>query len=102
MQGARIVTHFSGRPLVRLALLGALVAALGLAGCGRKGPLDPPPSAAAAGEQQNNTESSGLLSPLGPHTVQSNSGVSPGLTSTGQPIAPKGPKKHIPLDVLLD
>jgi predicted small lipoprotein YifL len=31
----------------RLALAGAiLVAALGLASCGRKGPLDPPPSAA--------------------------------------------------------
>ena len=97
------MTHFSGRPFVRLALLGAFVAALGLAGCGRKGPLDPPPSAAAAGEQQNNTPSSGLLSPLGPTpTVQSNAGVSPGMTSTGQPIAPRGPKKHIPLDVLLD
>jgi hypothetical protein len=29
----------------RLALAGALTAALGLAACGRKGPLDPPPSA---------------------------------------------------------
>jgi len=30
----------------RLALLAAMTAALGLAACGRKGPLDPPPSAA--------------------------------------------------------
>ncbi|HVV61632.1 MAG TPA: lipoprotein [Pseudolabrys sp.] len=94
------MTHFSGRPFVRLALIGALAAALGLAGCGRKGPLDPPPSASAAGEAAE--APSGLLSPLGPHTVQSNSGVSPGVTTSGQPIAPKGPKKHIPLDVLLD
>jgi predicted small lipoprotein YifL len=30
----------------RLAAIGALVAALGLAACGRKGPLDAPPGAA--------------------------------------------------------
>ena len=29
----------------RLALVAALMAALGLSACGRKGPLDPPPSA---------------------------------------------------------
>jgi predicted small lipoprotein YifL len=34
------------RPLLRLAALAALGAALALAGCGRKGPLEPPPSAA--------------------------------------------------------
>lgn len=33
--------------LVRCAVVGALVAALGLAGCGRKAGLDAPPSAAA-------------------------------------------------------
>ncbi|MGZ3281091.1 MAG: LPS translocon maturation chaperone LptM [Xanthobacteraceae bacterium] len=37
--------------LVRIAVIGALVAALGLAGCGRKGGLDPPPGAAAAADQ---------------------------------------------------
>src|SRR5215470_9648527 len=37
---------FSRRPLVRVAAIAALaVAALTLAGCGRKGPLDAPPSA---------------------------------------------------------
>ena len=34
--------------LARIAAIGALVAALGLAGCGRKGGLDPPPGAAVA------------------------------------------------------
>jgi predicted small lipoprotein YifL len=33
--------------LARVAAIGALVAALGLAGCGRKGGLDPPPGATA-------------------------------------------------------
>ena len=37
--------------LVRIAVIGAIVAALGLAGCGRKGGLDPPPGATAAAEQ---------------------------------------------------
>jgi predicted small lipoprotein YifL len=32
------------RLLPRLAIFAALVAALALAGCGRKGPLDPPPA----------------------------------------------------------
>src|SRR5205085_12353185 len=36
----------TARPLVKLAAVGALVAALALSGCGRKGPLDPPPAAA--------------------------------------------------------
>jgi len=39
----------SDRNLVRLATIGALAAALGLAGCGRKGPLDAPPAALAPG-----------------------------------------------------
>jgi predicted small lipoprotein YifL len=38
--------------LVRIAVIGALVAALGLAGCGRKGGLDPPPGATAAAADQ--------------------------------------------------
>ncbi len=37
-------------PVMRFAVAAALVAALGLAGCGRKGPLDPPPIAGVAGE----------------------------------------------------
>ena len=37
--------------LARIAVIGTLVAALGLAGCGRKGGLDPPPGATAAADQ---------------------------------------------------
>ncbi len=38
----------SHRSLARLVVAGALAAALGLTGCGRKSGLDPPPAAAVA------------------------------------------------------
>jgi len=66
-----------------LAMIGALAAALALAGCGRKGPLDLPPAAAATGEQQ----------------PASNGGQVQG----GKPAAAaKQPKKHFLLDPLLN
>ena len=72
------------RRYLRLALIGALAAALGLAACGRKGPLDPPPSAALT----NNPGASAKGKTV--------------LYGHGQPHAPPGPKKSIPLDVLLN
>ncbi len=45
------MNRFCDRPLVCLALIGVFIAALALAGCGRKGPLEPPPAASVAGEQ---------------------------------------------------
>ena len=45
------MSSMSDPRLVRIAVIGALVAALGVAGCGRKGGLDPPPGATAAAEQ---------------------------------------------------
>ena len=76
-------------PFLRLALIGALVAAsLGLAACGRKGPLDPPPGASLAGDQ---------AVPAGDVKY------GPPVTGPdGKPIAPAGPNKRIPLDVLLN
>jgi predicted small lipoprotein YifL len=65
------------RPILRIAILAALLAVCGLlSACGRKGPLDPPP---ASLDQ-------------------------PGLTTDaeGRTLAPPGQKKRIPLDVLLD
>jgi predicted small lipoprotein YifL len=41
------LTEANRRHLSRIAAVAALIAALGLTACGRKGPLDPPPSAAA-------------------------------------------------------
>jgi Prokaryotic lipoprotein-attachment site len=43
--GVPFVIRFD-RPLLKLAAIGALSAALLLAGCGRKAGLDPPPNAA--------------------------------------------------------
>jgi predicted small lipoprotein YifL len=75
------------RPLLRLAMIAALAASLGLAACGRKGPLDPPPGASLAGDQ----------------TVPgSNAKYPPILGPDGKPLAPGGPNKPIPLDVLLN
>jgi predicted small lipoprotein YifL len=65
------------RPVVRIALLAALLVATGLlSACGRKGPLDPPALAPQSSDLQ--------------------------FDADGKPIAPAGPTRRIPLDVLLD
>ena len=84
---------FSDRRFLRLAAIGALAAALGLAACGRKGALDPPPSASVAGEQQQaNPMTSPLVTPIGsqPQTGKAN-----------QPVV-QAPKQPIFLDGLLN
>ena len=70
---------------LRLALIGALAVALGLglAGCGRKGPLDPPPGASVGSDQ-------------------STANGQPVMGAAGSPRAPRGPNKRIPLDNLLN
>jgi len=81
------VSHRCDRPIVRLAVLAALAAALGLAGCGRKGPLDPPPAASLAGD----------------HAAQAKkAGTPPAMDASGRPRAAPGEKKRIPLDILLN
>jgi predicted small lipoprotein YifL len=98
------------RPFLRLAVIGALAAALGLAACGRKGPLDPPPSAAAPGAQpQATNQPPSIMGPFGPPSPSSGqaansggAGVGAGIDSSGQAIAPKGEHKRIPLDSLLN
>jgi len=71
--------------LVRIAAIGTLVAALGLAGCGRKGGLDPPPGATAA------------------ETSPSRPDLEPAIGPDGRVIAPsQGPKRSTPIDWLLN
>jgi predicted small lipoprotein YifL len=65
------------------AALAALAAALTLAGCGRKGGLDPPPMA-AAGDLQGSAQP----------------GAAP--TAAGKPVAPPVEKRKSPLDWLID
>ena len=78
----------SGLIFLRIATVGALVSALALAGCGRKGPLDAPPSAAVS-EPVADAPSPDNVRAIGPD---------------GRPIAPppSGPKRWTPLDILLD
>ena len=98
------------RPYLRLAIIGALAAALGLAGCGRKGPLDPPPTAAAPGAQpQATSQPAGIMAPFGSpspgggQTANSGgAGGGAGVDDNGQAVAPKGEHKRIPLDSLLN
>jgi predicted small lipoprotein YifL len=70
------------RPILRAAVLSALVLALGLtlSACGRKGPLDPPP-ASLADQQQ-------------PSALATD--------TDGRTLAPPGQKKRLPIDWLLD
>jgi len=98
-QGVRCLNRFSDHPFLRLALFGTLIASLGLAACGRKGPLDPPPSASLAGEQQPNPNpvSNPIASPIGGQS-KDNTVLGP----NGLPLSPQGPKKHILLDDLLN
>lgn len=71
--------------LVRIAAIGALVAAFSLAGCGRKGGLDPPPGAAV-------TDQGGVPPAAG----------GPQIGPDGKPVAPKGSQQRTPLDWLLN
>jgi predicted small lipoprotein YifL len=80
------VSRLCVRPFLRLAMIGALAAALGLAACGRKGPLDPPPAASLAGDK----------------SASKAAGAPPVMDKQGQPVAPPGENKRIPLDVLLN
>ena len=82
----------SDRPFLRLALIGALAASLGLTACGRKGPLDPPPGASLVGGQAVPAD----------EAPKDSRASRPILGSDGKPIAPGGTNKRIPLDVLLN
>jgi predicted small lipoprotein YifL len=70
------------RPVLRAAILGGLVCALGLtlSACGRRGPMDAPPGASSSLEQ--------------PADIQ--------LDAQGRPLAPVGQKRRLPIDWLLD
>lgn len=80
------------RPLSTVALIGVLVAALGLAACGRKSGLDLPPAASAApanqsAQNQDRDESKGVVSPIS-------------KPPKSQPRVV--PNRRLPIDVLLD
>ena len=94
--------RFSQSTFGRLALIGVLAAALGLAACGRKGPLDPPPGASLEGVAQPNAprliSNKGGVRSIGSKDDSDN----PDVDENGQARAPKGPNKRIPLDNILN
>jgi len=75
----------SGLCLARIVVIGAFVAALGVAGCGRKAGLDPPPGATAA------------------DTSPSRPDLEPAIGPDGKVIeTPQGPKRSTFIDWLLN
>ena len=81
------------RPLLRVALTGVFIASLGLAACGRKGPLDPPPAASLTGEKTAVT---------GEKSSSKKTSKDAGFTSSGKLIVPKGKNEPFFLDGLLN
>ena len=75
----------SGLCLARIAAIGALVVALGLAACGRKAGLDPPPGATATDASLSRPD------------------LEPASGPDGKVIAtPQGPKRSTFIDWLLN
>ena len=76
--------RFSPRALGAVATVAAMILALGLAGCGRKGGLDPPPGASV----------------VDPNAV---SQPAPTVSPDGRTLPPaRGPDRTSPLDFLID
>lgn len=99
---SRCLSRSYAQLLPRLAVLGALTLALGLAACGRKGPLDLPPGASGEYPEPNmpgmiTRGSRAQATPIGGEDT-----ANPGVDQNGQPVAPKGQGKRIPLDNLLN
>jgi len=75
-----------------MAAVSALIAALGLAGCGRKSGLDLPPAAAVSDP-----------SPAGPAGAAGDPKQASVIGPDGKPVAPKGgPNRPTMLDWLLE
>lgn len=88
------------RPRIAFALVALVIAALGLSGCGRKGPLDPPPGAALTQPTPAPPNASAALSQTSPGSPE-NSAAKTGFDTEGNPTAGPGQKKHFILDPLL-
>jgi predicted small lipoprotein YifL len=89
-----VVIQSSNLPFRRIAVAvaAALVAALALAGCGRKSGLDLPPMA-SAGDQ---------TAPGQPAPAAREPTSGPTLGPDGRPVAPQTDKRRTPLDWLLN
>jgi predicted small lipoprotein YifL len=97
------VIRFQG---FRAGMIGALAVALLLAGCGRKGPLDPPPGSGlqSGAPVQAPPPAAGPAGLTGPGGLAGPPvrGARQDFDENGRPIAPPGEKKHFFLDWLLN
>jgi predicted small lipoprotein YifL len=100
-EGTDFVPYSRDRHYLRLALIGVLAASLGLAACGRKGGLDAPPGASLASQPQPNQPAVVSTDPSA-QAVGGQPTDNPAFGPDARPMAPKGEKKRIPLDVLLN
>ena len=80
-----------------------IVLACALAGCGRKAGLDLPPGASNAQATSGAVDDTGTAQAEPAATAKGDLYSSGGTNSTDRgPIAPRGPKKRIILDPILD
>ena len=86
----RLVNSTSGSG--KLVLLGAVLLALALGGCGRKSKLDLPPQAAAQGQSDGASPQEPRRNPLGLFDPE----------EEDRPTAAQGQKRRIILDNILD
>jgi predicted small lipoprotein YifL len=91
--------HAVNPRFARLAVIGALAAAFALAGCGRKGPLDPPPGAVNPQPLPAASQSQRGLNPLAAREAPAAPGA---FDAEGRPIASRGVKRPLPMDWLID
>lgn len=83
----------------KLTAIALVAVACALAGCGRKAGLDLPPDAPPEAKAQAQSDYAATPGLTGSN-VQTEVYRPPG--STGVPTAPRGEKKRIPLDAILD
>jgi predicted small lipoprotein YifL len=90
----------------RFALAAAMIAALGVSGCGRKGPLDPPPAALSNSQQPPGAN---VQSTQRPALGEEGNSLVPSLEPPGQPqrtqqasTTPPPPPKSFFLDFLIN
>lgn len=90
----------SNPSLSKLTALGLIALTSVLAGCGRKAGLDLPPGASAEQRQSGGATATGQADQNSAANLQSQVYRPPGTSSIA--VAPRGEKKRIPLDAILD
>src|SRR5689334_13819073 len=78
-----------------MVLIGALALALPLSACGRRGGLDPPPGG-------SRLEAGAIRTPVTRRGVEQPVEKPQEYDEDGRPIPPKGPRKKLPADWLID